>query len=232
VDKQNQYRIADLAPDERPRERLLQLGAGSLSTAELLAVLLRTGVAGESAVQLGQRLLSKFKDLTGIQKTDIAELSNEHGMGEAKAATLKAAIEIGRRLAVQSPEARPRIGSPADAAALVSYEMSALEQEHLRAILLDTRNQVIEVTEVVRGTINSAQVRIAELFKQAVRKNAASVILVHNHPSGDPSPSPDDIALTKAVREAGAMLDIEVLDHVIIGQGQFVSMKERRLGFS
>ncbi len=228
----NRYRIADLPPTERPRERLKQQGPGALNTAELLAVLLRTGVTGESAVQLGERLLQTFKGLAGLQRADFHEVESQHGMGEAKAATLKAAIELGRRLSIQEPEARPAIGSPADAAALVQYEMAALEQEHLRAILLDTRNKVMDIVDIYRGTVNSAQVRVAEVFTQAVRKNAAALILVHNHPSGDPTPSPDDMALTKAVREAGHLLDIEVLDHLVIGQGSYTSMKERKLGFA
>ncbi|MEX1248161.1 MAG: DNA repair protein RadC [Anaerolineales bacterium] len=226
-----QYRIADLAPMERPRERLKQQGPGSLNTAELLAVLLRTGVRGESAVTMGQRLLQTFGGLTGLQRADFHEVESQHGMGEAKASTIKAAIELGRRLTVQEPGDKPAIGSPADAAALVQYEMSGLEKEHLRAILLDTRNKVIEIVEVARGSLNAANVRVAEVFRDAIRKNAASLILVHNHPSGDPAPSPDDLALTKAVRQAGVLLDIEVLDHLIIGQGQYVSMKERKLGF-
>ncbi|MEX2162016.1 MAG: DNA repair protein RadC [Anaerolineales bacterium] len=228
----SQYRIADLAPAERPRERLKQLGPGSLNTAELLAVLLRTGVRGESAVTMGQRLLQTFGGLTGLQRADFHEVEDQHGMGEAKAATIKAAIELGGRLAMQAPEDKPAIGSPADAAALVQYEMSALEKEHLRAILLDTRNRVIGTVEVARGSLNAAGVRVAEVFRDAIRKNAAALILVHNHPSGDPTPSPDDVALTKAVREAGLLLDIEVLDHLVIGQGRYVSMKERKLGFS
>jgi len=139
---------------------------------------------------------------------------------------------LGRRLSLQEPGERPVISSPADAAGLVQYEMSALEQEQLRAILLDTRNQVMEIVELYRGSLNAAPVRVAEVFKTAIRRNAAAIILVHNHPSGDPTPSPDDLALTKAVREAGHLLDIEVLDHLIIGQGRYVSMKEKRLGFS
>lgn len=226
------YRIADLDTKERPRERLKNLGAQSLNTAELLAVLLRTGVKGESAIALGQRLLQAFGSLAGIQRAHFEEVEKQHGIGEAKAATLKAAIELGRRLAVQEPEERPQINSPDDAAALVQYEMSALEQEHLRAILLDTRNKVLEVVELYRGSVNSAPVRIAEVFRPAIRRNAAAIILVHNHPSGDPTPSPDDLALTKALREAGQMLDLEVLDHLIIGQGRFVSMKEKHLGFA
>lgn len=225
------YRISDIEASERPRERLRQRGAQSLNTAELLAVLLRTGLPGENAVALGQRLLQIFGGLAGLQRADFAEMEKTHGLGEAKTATLKAAIELGRRLQAQEPEQRPRVNSPAEAAALVQYEMGALEQEHLRAILLNTRNEVIEVVEIYRGSLNSAPVRIADVFKPAVRKNAAALILVHNHPSGDPAASPDDIALTKAVREAGRLLNLELLDHIIIGQGRFVSLKEKRLGF-
>lgn len=227
----SKYRIADLENNERPRERLQHSGPQSLNSAELLAVLLRTGVSGESAIDLGQRLLQTFGGLAGLQRADFTVLEGTHGMGEAKAAALIAAIELGRRILIADPETRPRISSPADAAALVQYEMSALEQEHLRAILLDTRNQVLGIVELYRGSLNSAPVRIAEVFKPAIRKNAAALILVHNHPSGDPSPSPDDIALTKGIREAGRLLDLELLDHLIIGQGRFVSMKEKRLGF-
>lgn len=230
-DMKSQYRIADLAPSERPRERLQHQGAQALSTPELLAVLLRSGVAGESAVQLAQRLLKSLGGLVGIQRADFHEVESQHGMGEAKAATLKAAIELGRRLSIQEPEERPALNSPAEAAALVQYEMSALEQEHLRAILLDTRNRVIAIADVTRGSLNSAHVRIGEVFRDAIRKNAAALILVHNHPSGDPSPSPDDLTLTKAIREAGRLLDIEVLDHLIIGQGRYISLKESKLAF-
>ena len=225
------YRIADMAPDDRPRERLKQSGPGALNTPELLAVLFRTGVSGESAVQLGQRLLQRFGGLVGLQKADYAELEAQHGMGEAKATSLKAAIELGQRLSVQSPESKPTINSPADAAALVQYEMSALGQEHLKEIIVDTRNRVIDIEELYKGSINFTSVRVGEIFRPAVQRNAAAIILVHNHPSGDPTPSPDDLALTKAVREAGVMLDIELLDHLVIGQGRYVSMKERKLGF-
>lgn len=225
------YRISDIEISERPRERLMRQGAQSLNTAELLAVLLRTGVPGENAVALGQRLLQSFGGLAGLQRADFTDMKKTHGLGEAKAATIKAAIELGRRLQLQEPEGRARISGPADAAALVQYEMSGLEQEHLRAILVNTRNEVIEIVEIYRGSLNSAQVRIAELFKPVIRKNAAAFIIAHNHPSGDPMPSADDIALTKAIREAGRLLDLELLDHLIIGQGRYVSLKEKRLGF-
>ena len=155
----------------------------------------------------------------------------QHGIGEAKAAQIKAAIELGRRLTLESNEERPTINSPADAAALVQYEMSALEQEHFRVLLLDTRNHVLDIVEVYRGSVNTSQVRVGEIFKAAIRRNASALIVVHNHPSGDPTPSPDDMAVTRAIVQAGKLLDAEVLDHLVIGQGRFVSMKERGLGF-
>ncbi|NOZ00023.1 MAG: JAB domain-containing protein [Chloroflexi bacterium] len=226
------YRIADLPASDRPRERLAQLGPQALSSAELIAILLRVGVSGENAVQVGQRLLQKFNGLSGLHRAAFDELCAQHGIGEAKAAQIKAAIELGRRLPLESPAARPSINSPADAAALVRYEMSGLEKEQMRVMLLDTRNHVLDIVEVARGSLNSAHVRVGEIFTPAVRRNAAAIIVVHNHPSGDPAPSPDDAAITHAIVQAGKLLDIEVLDHIVIGQGQFVSLKERGLGFS
>jgi DNA repair protein RadC len=226
------YRITDLSLSERPRERLASLGPGALSNAELLAILLRVGVSGENAVQVGHRLLTTFGGLSGLHRASYAEVCNQFGIGPAKAAQIKAAIELGRRLPLEAPAERPAIHSPKDAAELVSYEMSALEQEHLRVFLLNTRNQVMDIVEVYRGSLNSSQVRVGELFKAPVRRSAAAIIVAHNHPSGDPSPSPDDIAVTRAIVQAGKLLDIEVLDHLIIGQGRFVSLKERGLGFA
>jgi DNA repair protein RadC len=226
------YRIRDLHESDRPRERLAALGPQALSNAELMAILLRVGVAGESAVHVGQRLLNKFGGLTGLHRAPLADIKKQHGLGDAKAAQIKAAIELGRRLTLEAPEERPSINSPADAAALVSYEMSALEQEHLRVILLDRRNRVLETVEVYKGSVNSSQVRIGEVFKEAVRKNASAVIVIHNHPSGDPTPSPDDVAVTRAIVQAGKLLDVEVLDHLVIGQGKWISLKERGLGFA
>lgn len=225
------YRITDLDYHERPRERLAKLGAHVLSTAELLAILIRVGVKGENAIQVGQRLLNDFGGLTGLQRASYDEIRRQHGLGPAKAAQIKAAIDLGRRLSVQTPEDRPTIHCPEDAADLVRYEMAALEQEQLRVLILNTRNQVLQTTTVYQGSLNSSQVRVGELFKTAVRRNAAALIVIHNHPSGDPSPSPDDIAITRAIIEAGKLLDIQVLDHLIIGQGRFVSLKKRGLGF-
>jgi len=226
------YRITDLHESERPRERLASLGPQALTNAELLAILLRVGVPGENAVQVGQRLLNRFGGLAGIHRAPYEELLQEHGLGEAKAAQIKAAIELGRRLTVESPEARPTINSPADAAALVQYEMSGLEQEHLRVLLLDTRNHLLDIAEVYKGSLNSSQVRVGEIFKAALRRGASAIIVVHNHPSGDPTPSPDDVAVTRAFVQAGKLLDLEVLDHLVIGQGRWVSLKERGLGFA
>jgi len=225
------YRITDLHETERPRERLLSLGPQALTNAELIAILLRVGVRGENAVTVGQRLLQKFGGLSGLHRVPIEELINQHGIGEAKAAQIKAAIELGRRLTLEAPEERPTINSPADAAALVQYEMSALEQEHLRVLLLDTRNHVLDIVEIYRGSVNTSQVRVGEVFKAAIRRNATALIVVHNHPSGDPTPSPDDVAVTRAFVQAGKLVDVDVLDHLIIGLGKFVSMKERGLGF-
>ncbi|HFC09703.1 MAG TPA: JAB domain-containing protein [Chloroflexi bacterium] len=223
------YTIREWAKDERPRERLEQLGAQSLSTAELLAILLRVGREGETAVDLARRLLQQFGGLAGVQRASFDDLRAVRGVGPAKAAQIKAALELGRRLQWTRLGDRPRITAPEDAAALLLYEMSGLEQEHLRALLLDTRHQVLKMHDVVRGSVNSAQVRIAEIFREAVRVNAVALILAHNHPSGDPTPSADDIALTRQAQEAGRLLDIAVLDHLIIADNRFVSLKARGL---
>ena len=207
------------------------MGPQALNTAELLAILLRVGVKGENAVQVGQRLLNNFGGIKGIQTASFAELESVRGLGFAKTAQIKAAVELGRRLTLETPDVKPSISNPADAAALLSYEMSALEQENLRVINLNTKNEVIEIDNLYQGSLNSSTVRVCEVFKAAIRRNAASVIIVHNHPSGDPTPSTDDIVVTRAIIEAGRLLEIEVLDHIVIGQGRFISMKEKGFGF-
>ncbi len=232
VSQTNFYTIKDMNEEERPRERLAKLGPQSLSTAELLAILLRVGVVGETSVQVGQRLLQTFGGISGLHRASFDELSSQKGIKLAKAAQIKAAIELGRRLVLESPEDKPAIHSPADAAAMVQYEMSALLQEELRVMLLDTRNRVQFIETVYRGSVNSSQVRIAEVFKAAIRRNATNLIVIHNHPSGDPTPSPDDVAITRAILQAGELLDVKLLDHIIIGNGRFVSLKERGLGFT
>jgi DNA repair protein RadC len=225
------YRIMDLESDERPRERLQVLGAEALSTSELIAVLIRTGIPGRNAIQLAQDLLGNLDGLTGLQQATFSQLHSIQGIGCAKAAQLKAAIELGRRIAVATAGVKPRVQSPDDAAALVLFEMTALQQEHMRVILLNTRNDVLRIAELYRGSLNTSVVRIGEIFREAIQNNAAGIILVHNHPSGDPSPSPEDISVTRAVIDAGQLLDIEVIDHLVIGGNRFVSMKRRGLGF-
>jgi DNA repair protein RadC len=207
------------------------LGAQALSTAELLAILLRVGTHGENSVQMGQRLLQDLGGLHGLHRASVLEISQQHGMGLAKAAQIKAAIELGLRLRLDAPDERAAIQSPADAAALVQYEMAGLPQEHLRVINLDTRNRVINIEKLYVGSLNASTVRVGEIFKPAIQRNAAAIIVLHNHPSGDPTPSPEDIALTRSIVQAGKLLDIEVLDHLVIGQGKWVSLKGRELGF-
>jgi DNA repair protein RadC len=226
------YRITDLEASERPRERLAEIGAHALNTAELLAILLRTGLPGENAVQLGQRLLNTFGGLRGLHRASFSEVCAQHGVGEAKAAQIKAAIELGKRLRDDdNEEERRTIHSPGDAADLVMYEMAGLMQENLWVILTDTRNRVISIEKLYQGSLNASTVRVAELFRAAIIRHAACILVVHNHPSGDPTPSPEDVALTRAVVQAGRLLDIQVLDHLVIGRGRYVSLKERGLGF-
>jgi DNA repair protein RadC len=175
--------------------------------------------------------LDELGGLPGIHRASYAEVCEQHGIGPAKAAQIKAAIELGRRLNSIDPEERPTINSPDDAAAFVQYEMSALEQEELWVLLLDSRNRIVYLDKRYRGSLNSSQVRVGEIFNEAVKRNSASIIVIHNHPSGDPTPSTDDIKLTRLIIEAGKLLDIEVLDHLVIGGVRNVSLKKRGLGF-
>lgn len=223
--------IHDLPASERPRERLREHGVSSLSNSELLAIVLRVGTVDENALSLASRLLARFGGLTGLVRCGFPELCAERGVGQAKASQVKAALELGRRLASIQPEDRAAVRSPQDVANLLMAEMGYLEQEEMRVVLLDTKNQVMRVAEVYRGNVNSSLVRVAELFRDAVRANCAAVVVVHNHPSGDPTPSNEDVEITKQIAQAGKLLDIELLDHLIIGQQRYVSLKERGLGF-
>ena len=223
--------IRDMISDDKPRERLMKVGAQAISTAELLAIILRVGNRGESVLRLAERLLSHFGGLTGLARASISELQEVRGIGPAKAVEIKAALELGRRLIATSPEERPSINTPADAANLLMSEMMFLEQEHLRVILLDTRNKLLRVAPVYVGSLNSSSVRVGELFRAAIKENAAACIVIHNHPSGDPTPSREDINVTRKLVSAGKLLNIEVLDHVIIGHKKYVSLNERNLGF-
>ncbi len=223
--------MRELPADSRPRERLQHLGERALSTAELLAITIRTGDGEGNNLHLAEKFLTTFDGLPGVARASITELTSLKGIGRVKAIEVKAALELGRRLAVTTPEERPTITTPADAANLVMSEMQFLEQEHFRAMLLDTRNGVLAIPTIHIGTINSIHVRPAETFRAALRENACALILIHNHPSADPSPSPDDIETTRNFVQAGELLNVTVMDHIIIGGGNFVSLKEKLLGF-
>ncbi|MCL4868773.1 MAG: DNA repair protein RadC [Anaerolineae bacterium] len=223
--------IRDMLPDDRPRERMMMVGAAALSSAELLAIVLRTGTGGENVVRLAERVLARFGGLPGLVRASPKEIMQVKGIGAAKALEIKSALELGRRAMIATPEERPRVSSPSDAANLLMSEMSYLEQEHLRVIMLDTRNRVLGTPTIYVGSLNTSVVRLAEVFKPAIKENAAAIIVVHNHPSGDPSPSPEDIRVTRELVRAGKLLDIGLLDHLIIGHHRYVSLKERGLGF-
>jgi DNA repair protein RadC len=212
---------------ERPVERV-SARVDACTIVELLAAIL----GGPQPIETADSLLARFNGrLSDLRRAPAHEIADIPGIGQQNAARIKAAVELGLRLTLNTEEDRPTIHSPADAAAMLQHEMSALEQEHLRVILLDTRNRVIDIVEIYHGSLNSAQVRVAELFKPAIQRMSAAIILVHNHPSGDPTPSPDDVAVTRAVVQAGKLLDIDTLDHLVIGRSRFVSLKERGLGF-
>jgi DNA repair protein RadC len=224
--------IRDLPTGERPRERLIRAGEGALSTSELLAIILRTGTGGESVLDMASRLLSCYGGLAGLARASFAELQAERGMGEAKTSQLKAAIELGRRMLLSSPEDRFLVRSPSDVAQLLMAEMAHLQQEHFQVLYLDTRNRLLGSETVYVGSLNASHIRVAEVFRDAVKRSCAAIIVAHNHPSGDPTPSPEDVEVTRQLVAAGNLLDIEVLDHLIIGQQRFVSLRERGLGFA
>jgi DNA repair protein RadC len=221
----------ELPSDERPRERMKTYGPSSLSTSELLAILLGTGFTGRSVTSVAQDMLREFGGLSGLLRADFTDLRRIKGLGDAKATTVKAAMELGRRMAALGDIDRPKIGSPEDIFQIVGLEMMTLDQEQLRVVILDTKHQVITSRTVYQGSANQASVRVGELFREAIRHNGVGIVIVHNHPSGDPTPSAADVALTSDVIEAGALLDIDVLDHVVIGHGKYASMKRMGLAF-
>lgn len=223
--------LREMAPDERPRERLKLRGPAALSDGDLLAIILNTGIVGETVTDLSQRLLAEHGGLRGLFRLEVSELAAIRGLGDAKAVRLKAALELGRRLAALSPEDRAQVTSPDDVANLLQIEMAALEQEQLRVVLLDTKHRIIGTRTVYQGSVNQAQVRIGEVYRDAVRQNATAIVAAHNHPSGDPTPSAADVSLTVEMVRAGEMLDIDLLDHLIIGQGRWLSLRRLGLGF-
>ncbi|MDH7490050.1 MAG: DNA repair protein RadC [Anaerolineae bacterium] len=223
--------IKEMPTSERPRERLIHYGASALSTAELLAIILRAGLKGQNVLELAQALLVRFGGLRGLARADARELAAIKGVGEAKASQVLAALELGKRLSLESPADRPQIQSPRDVANLLQGDMALLEQEHLRILLLDAKNRVHAVKTVYVGRLDGVDVRLGDLFREAVRAGAAAMVVAHNHPSGDPTPSPEDVRITEQMRQAGDLLGIALLDHVIIGGNRYVSLKERGLGF-
>jgi DNA repair protein RadC len=225
------HAIRELPAAERPRERLALRGPGGLTSAELIALLWGSGVRGRSAVDIATDALAKYDGLTGLARATEIELAGLPGIGAAKAAQLVAAFELGRRLLADWPTARWAIRGPRDVADRLILQMGGLEREELRVVILDTKNHVLRVSTVYQGNVSASLVRVGELFRDAVRLNAASVILVHNHPSGDPSPSADDLHLTAEALAAGRVLDIGLLDHLVIGHDSYVSMRDRGIAF-
>ena len=223
--------VRDLPPAERPRERLLAAGARVLSNAELIAILLRTGTAGTSVLQVSARLLAEFDGLRGLANASVAELCALRGISETKACQLLAALELGRRSASLGPADQPLISTPEDVDLLLRAELAPLAQEKLYVLLLNTKQELLRVHEVYQGTVNSASVRIAEVLRPAIKDNCPNIIVVHNHPSGDPGPSADDIRVTRRLARSAEAMDICLHDHVVIAAAGFVSMKRRGLGF-
>jgi DNA repair protein RadC len=224
-------RLRELPEPERPRERLAQRGPANLSSAELIALVWGSGSTGRSAVALAEDALARHDGLTGLAKATGLELQEIEGVGPARAGQLEAAFELGRRLLADWPAASWAIRSPRDVADRLVLQMGRLEREELRVVVLNAKNVVLRIVTVYQGNVSSSLVRVGELFRDAVRVNASRVILVHNHPSGDPTPSPDDLHLTAEALAAGRLLDIDVLDHLVVGHDAWVSLRDRGVSF-
>ncbi|CAN7303131.1 DNA repair protein RadC [Bacillus sp. MCCB 382] len=219
--------IRDFPQDERPRERMIQSGAASLSNQELLAILLRTGTKSESVLQLSNRLLNQFDGLNLLKDASLEEITKTKGIGLAKAVQIMAAVEFGRRISNLAFDDRYSIRSPEDGANYVMNDMRFLAQEHFVCLYLNTKNQVLHKQTIFIGSLNASIVHPREVFKEAFRRSAASIICIHNHPSGDPTPSREDIEVTKRLVECGRIIGIDILDHLIIGEKKFISLKEK-----
>ncbi len=223
--------IKELPEGERPRERLLAYGAEVLSDAELIAIALRSGTPKLNAIQAAQNLLKRFDGLSGLAQATQEEMASIPGIGPAKAAQVLAAFELGRRLAMTPDQARPRVTTPESAARILMARMGNPRQEELWVMLLDTKHQVLRLHQVYRGQLDRATVRVCEVFREAVRDNAKAIIVAHNHPSEDTTPSPADIDLTRELRHAGELLGIELLDHLIVSRTAYRSLKQQLEGF-
>ncbi len=219
--------LRDVHLEDRPRERLMRQGAESLSNQELIAILLRTGTKEESVLVLANRVLTVFERLHYLKHATIEEMVAIKGIGEVKAIQLLAAIELGRRLARKQNDEKFTIRSPQDAAAYLMPDMTSLNQEHFVVLFLNIKNQIIHRQTIFIGSLNASIVHPREIFREAVKRSAASIICAHNHPSGVPTPSEEDIEVTKRIEEAGYIMGIELIDHVIIGDHQFISLKEK-----
>lgn len=228
--EKDSFTIHDLPRSERPRERLARLGSDALSSPELLALLVGRGIAGKSAMSIGQELLSRFGSVKGVSEATVEELSTIRGVGFAKAVQLKACFELGKRqmLELDEPEGMD-IRNPADVARVIRAGIEDKAKEHFKLILLNTRNRITGMFTVSMGTLNASLVHPREVFRKAIQHAASSVVFAHNHPSGNPDPSDDDITLTRRLCEAGRLLGIEVIDHIIVVKDDFVSFKARGL---
>lgn len=222
-----QLMIKDVPKEERPRERLLAVGAENLSNQELLAILLGSGTKQESVMELAKHILMHFEGLKLLKDATIEELIAIKGIGYAKGILILAAIELGRRMHQYRPTENYTIRSPEDGADYIMEDMRLLKQEHFVALFLNTKNQVIHRQTIFIGSLNASIVHPREVFREAIKRSAASIIVAHNHPSGDPTPSQEDIQVTKRLADTGKLIGIEVLDHLIIGDGKFVSLKEK-----
>jgi DNA repair protein RadC len=221
-------RVRDLPTREQPVNRVRHVGPEAVSTTELLACLLQT----PDALDQAQQLLARFDGLPGLVRACETEITQVTGIGPAQAARIKAALEFGRRLLLVTPEDRFQIRSPADAAQLLLAELSHLDQEHFVVLCLDTRNRLVHSETVYKGSVNAAQIRVAEILRPAITRQCPCIVTSHNHPSGDCSPSPDDSVVVGNITEACKLMDVDHLDHIVVGRGRFVSMRERGLGFS
>jgi DNA repair protein RadC len=218
--------MKDLSPDDRPREKLLRLGAAALGDNELVALVLGSGRVNAGALEVANDLLRERGGLHGLARSTCADLAQVRGVGAAKAAKLIAAVELGRRTLVVSASARLRIRTPADAAAVLLPAFGSRQAEHFGALLLDTKHRVIRTAIVAIGTLNSTVVEPRDVFREAVLSAAAALVVFHNHPSGDPSPSPDDIALTRRLASVGEMMGVTVVDHIVLGDARYCSLRE------
>jgi len=223
------FTVRDLPKTERPRERLLKLGPEALSAQELLALIIGRGIPGKSVINIAQELVSKFGNIKGVGEATIEQLCQIRGIGPAKAAQILACFEIGKRSSLAPDQKKYDITNPETVIKAVRASIKDKAKEHFKLIILDSRNKILTITNVSIGTLNANLTHPREIFKDAITHNAASVVLVHNHPSGDPEPSEDDLKITKQLTEAGKIMGIEVVDHIIIGQEKYLSFKEKKL---